>query len=178
MGLSSPHVLSIAFFLALAARPRNANAVPSCQTVVPLCRKLRMLHLHYKRWLRGPERNGLIPAFGAIVASHPPEEEKFSFRLGFGKGPESQEWIIHEPSKRCRFPRGPESTVVGVSSPDGVVSLSRMVYCDSFEPLTELEYIVAPSLVLPIDSLLSFHNLKEVIVVKLSLKMEPDTIFT
>jgi hypothetical protein len=77
MRLSSPHALSTAFFLALAAGGHKANAGPSSQTIVPLSRKLRKLHLHYKRWLRGPERNALIPAFGAVVASHPPEEQNF-----------------------------------------------------------------------------------------------------
>jgi len=79
MGLSSPHALSSAFFLAFAAGGRNASVGPSSRAIAPLCRQLRKLHLHYKRWSRDTERNGLIPAFGAIVASHPAKEQAFSF---------------------------------------------------------------------------------------------------
>jgi hypothetical protein len=98
MGLSGPQALSSGFFLAFAAGGRNASAGPSRQTIAPLCRQLRKLHLHYKRWSRGAERNALIPAFGAIMASHPPEEQNFSFSLSFGEGPELQEWTIHQAS--------------------------------------------------------------------------------
>jgi len=63
MGLSDPHALSAAFFLAFAAGGRSTTVEPSSRTIVPLCRQLRKLHLHYKRWSRGTERNGLIPAF-------------------------------------------------------------------------------------------------------------------
>jgi hypothetical protein len=69
MGLSNHHALSSAFFRAFAAGRRNRSAGTLCQTVAPLCRKLKKLHLHYQRWLRGPERTALIPAFGDIVAS-------------------------------------------------------------------------------------------------------------
>ena len=55
-GLSSPHALSRAFFLALAAGGRNAGAGPPSQSIEPLCRQLNMLHLHYKRWSRGSEK--------------------------------------------------------------------------------------------------------------------------
>ena len=73
--LSSPHALSSTFFLAFAAGGRKASAGPSSQTITPLGRKLRMLHLHYKRWSRGSERNALIQAFGAVVASRPSKEQ-------------------------------------------------------------------------------------------------------
>ncbi len=70
MQFSSPHALSSAFFLLLAAGGRKATAGPSSQAIVPLGGKLRMLALHYKRWLRGPERNALLSAFGATVYTH------------------------------------------------------------------------------------------------------------
>ena len=100
MRLYSPKVLSSAFFLAFAAGGRSASLAPSSQKAAPLCRKLKVLHLHYKRWSRGTERNALIPAFGAIVASHPPEDIFFSFHLSIGEGSELQKWIIHEPVER------------------------------------------------------------------------------
>jgi len=99
MGLSSPHALSSAFFLAFATGGRNTTVGLLSQTLGPLYRQLRKLHLHYKRWSRGAERNGLIPAFGAIVASYPAEEHVFSFQWSFGEGSELQEWIVHKPNK-------------------------------------------------------------------------------
>jgi hypothetical protein len=72
---------------------RNASAMigPSSQTIIPLCRELKKLHLHYKRWLRGSERKALIPAFGDIVASHQPEEQSgFSLYLSFDEGQKSR----------------------------------------------------------------------------------------
>ena len=171
MGLSSPHALSSAFFLAFAAGGRNASVGPPGQTISSLCRKLRKLHLHYKRWSRGAERNRLIPAFGAIVASHSGEEQMFSCRLGFSEGPYSQEWIIHEPEERLD-PKWHKGTFIGVSSPHGVVPLSRdRVGGDDDNLLTELgcisfpresEYISSQDfLAYFFDDFFSFHSLKE-----------------
>jgi hypothetical protein len=184
MGLSSPHALSSAFFLAFAALGCNASAGPSSQTISPLCRQLRRLHLHYKRWSRGAERNELIPAFGAIVASHPPEEHIFSFQLSFSEGPELQEWIIHEPVERFDVELESSRTFIGASSPHGVIPLSR-AYSNGHYLLTELEgrplpreseYITTHErLELPIQQFLSFHGLKEVRADMLSLKMGSNT---
>jgi hypothetical protein len=188
MGLSSPHALSRDSLLAFAAGGRNASAGPSSQTIAPLCRQLRKLHLHYKRWSRGTERNALIPAFGAIVASHPPEEQKFSFRLSFGEGPELQEWIIHKPVKRFDVGLSRGRTFVGVPSPYGIVPLSRASVGDGYGPLTNLQYPPLPReseyitthewLALPIDFLFSFHSLKEVRMDGLSLSIRPNTQFS
>src|SRR5258706_955245 len=180
MRLSSPHALSTAFFLALAAGGHKANAGPSGQTIAPLGRKLRMLHLHYKRWSRGPEENALIPAFGAVVASHPPEEHNFSFQLSFDERSELQEWNIREPVER--FDSGLEfkGTLIGVTSPDGIVPLSSASVgdIDLFKCPKELEYITSrSSLDCPIDFLFFFHGLKEARMHHLSLEMEPDTQF-
>ena len=183
MGLSSPHALSSAFFLAFAAGGHNEHSGPSDQTVAPFGRKLRMLHLHYKRWLRGPERNALIPVFGVIVASRLLKEQNFSFRFGFGEGSESQEWIVHEPVERFDF-GDVETTAIGVSSPDGIVPLSRFDM-DGSGTLIESEHSPLPResgyiktdvpLHLPIDFLFSFHDLKEVIMTNLHLATKPGT---
>ena len=172
MGLSSPHALSSAFFLAFAAGGRNASAKLSSQTLAPLCRQLRKLHLHYKRWSRGAERNGLIPAFGAIVASYPAEKQVFSFQWSFGEGSELQEWIIHKPDKRFDVGLGTRRTFIGVSSPHGIVPLSRYSGGSDDLPFTEFSYPPLPreseyiltndALELPIDYFFSFHGLKEV----------------
>ena len=172
MRLSSPHALSSAFFLAFAAEGHNASAGPPDRTVLPLCRKLRKLHLHYKRWSRGAERNGLIPAFGAIVASHPIEEQMFSFRLNFGQGPDPLEWNIHEPVERLEFDMNLKSrgTFIGVSSPHAIVTLSTDregddLFTESgyFPFPQESEYISTQDhFPFFFDDFLSFHSLKEV----------------
>jgi len=166
MGLSNPHALSSAFFLAFAAGGCNTSVGPSSRAIAPLCRQLRKLHLRYKRWSRGAERNGLIPAFGAIVASHPAKEQAFSFQLSFGEGSELQEWIVHEPVERFDIEFG-DRTFIGVSSPLGIVPLSSdddFFTGLEYPPLPrESEYIATDEdLELPIDYFFSFHSLKEV----------------
>jgi len=187
MRLYSPNALSSAFFRAFAAGGRNISAKPPGETIVPLCRQLRKLHLHYKRWSRGTERNGLIPTFGAIVASHRAKEQTFSFQLNFGEGPELQEWIVHEPVERfdhkCKRVRG--RIFIGVSSPRGIVPLSRASVDSYGNPLTGLEYPPLPReseyiatgdyLELPIDYFFSFHSLKEVRMSYLTLNMGSNT---
>ena len=182
MGLSSPYALSGAFFLAFAAVGRDTSVWRSSQTIAPLCRQLRKLHLHYKRWSRGAERNALIPAFGAIVASHPAKEQTFSFRLSFGEGSELQEWIVHEPVERFDIELQRDRTFIGVSSPHGIVLLSRASVDGShtgleYPPLPrESEYIATDDrLKLPIDYFYSFHSLKEVRMRFLWLYMRSNT---
>jgi len=186
MGLSNPHALSSAFFLAFAAGGRNTSVGPSIRAIVPLCRQLRKLHLHYKRWSRGAERNGLIPAFGAIVASHRAKEQAFSFRLSFGEGSELQEWNVHEPVERFDVEPQGDRTFIGVSSPHGIVPLSRAsVGYDGDDPITgseypplprESEYIASSEwLRLPIDYFFSFHSLIEVRMSYLTLEMQSNT---
>ena len=185
MGLLSPHALSTAFFLAFAAGGRNASEKPSSQTLAPLCRQLRKLHLHYKRWSRGAERNGLIPAFGAIVASYSVEEHVFSFQLSFGEGSELQEWIVHEPVERFDLEREEDRTFIGVSSPHGIVPLStELLGCGNtsftgldYPPLPrESEYIsMDDCLELPLENFFSFYSIKEVRMPGLTLDMRSNT---
>jgi len=184
MGLSNPHAPSSAFFLAFAAGGRNTSVGPSSRAIAPLCRQLRKLHLHYKRWSRDTERNGLIPAFGAIVASHPAKEQAFSFRLSLGEGSELQEWIVHEPVERFDIELPGNRAFIGVSSPLGIVPLSRASVAGrqrrtglEYPPLpSESEYIVTnDSLELPIDYFFSFHSLKEVRMRRLALVMWSNT---
>jgi len=185
MRLCSPNALSSAFFRALAAGGRNVSANPPGKTIVPLCRQLTVLHLHYKRWSRGAERNGLIPTFGAIVASHRAKEQMFSFRLSFGEGSELQEWIVHEPVERFDIELQGDRTFIGVSSPHGIVPLSRDLVVSGGTPLRGLEYPPLPReseyittherLKCPIDYFFSFHSLKEVRMRGLYLDMRSNT---
>jgi len=183
MGLSSPHALSSAFLLAFAAGGRNTTVGPSSRTIVPLCRQLRKLHLHYKRWSRGAERNALISTFGAIVASHRTKKQTFSFRLSYGEGSGLQEWVVREPVERFDFESQGDRTFIGVSNPHGIVPLSRPSVFG--RPRTGLEYPPLPSeskyiatqedLELPIDYFFSFHSLKEVRMRALNLGMRSNT---
>jgi len=181
MRLSSPYALSGAFFLAFAAGERNRTAGLSSRTITSLCRQLRKLHLHYKRWSRGAERNALILAFGAIVASHPSKEQIFSFRLSFFEGSELQEWIVHEPVERFDVELRIDRTFIGVSSPHGIVCLSRasgggFPAISEYPPLPrESEYITTrENLGFPSDYFFSFHGLKEVRMGMSSLKIGPN----
>ena len=181
MKLSSPHALSSGFFLAFATGRRNASAGPPSQNISPFCRRLRVLHLHYKRWSRGAERNALIPIFGAIVASYPPEGQDFSFRLSFGEGPDLQKWTIHEPVERLDAGLESDTTVIGVASPHGIVPLSSIPIGShrghgAPSLFTEAEYITTNNrLTLPIDYLFSHHCLKEVRMVYSYLERSSNT---
>ena len=184
MGLSSPHALSSAFFLAFAAGGHNASAGPLGQTVSPLCRKLRKLHLHYKRWSRGAERNALIPAFGAVMASHSTDEQMFSFRLSFSEGPDSQEWTIHEPVERFDIASRSGRTFIGVSSLHGIVPLSREGVSDDYGLLIWLGYPPFPreseyistrdSNPYFFDDFISFHSLKKLRVYNAKMMIRPN----
>ncbi len=141
------------------------------------------------------------------MASHPSEEQFFSFQLSFGEGSELQEWNIHEPVERFDIGLEFKRMVIGVSSPDGIVPLSRALvdsnidesptlseylpfpmeseYCplpteSEYLPLpTESEYITTEdSVVLPVDFFFSFHSVKEVRMPGSSLEMEPDARFS
>ena len=186
LGLLSPHALSSAFFLAFAAGGCNAIAGPPGQTIAPLCRQLKVLRLHYRRWSRGAERNALIPAFGAIVESHPREKRNFSLWLEFDEGSKSQEWKVHEPVERFDFDLERERIFIGVSSPHGIVPVSRLLGVSPYgrnvpSLLPETGYITINYPVnLPIDHLYSQHCLKEVrmihsnLVGVLSAPLSPD----
>ena len=177
MRLCSPNALSSAFFRAFAAGGRKVGAKPPSKTIVPLCRQLKVLHLNYKRWSRGAERNALIPAFGAIVASHSSEDQNFSFQLRFDEGPDSHDWDIHEPVKRFDVDSEHDRTFIGVSGRHGIVPLSRLLMYGRDAPSipAETEYItVYDSLSIPINYLLCHHSLKEVRMFQSCLESGPN----
>ena len=184
MGLSSPQTLSRAFFLAFAAGRPNASALigPSIQTVAPLCRRLTKLHLHYKRWLRGPEKNALIPTLSDIVASHQPEElSGFSIRLSLDEGPEQHLWKVHGPVDRFDIGVEAHESFIGFSSSHGIAPLSTASgdNYDYFRLFGELEYMTTyQNSNLPIGYFFPFHNLKEVRVPRLALESQPNARFS
>ena len=98
----------------------------------------------------------------------------FSCRLGFSQGPYSQEWIIHEPRERFYPVLHEDTPVIGVSSPHGIVPLSRDrvdVDGDDDDLFIESCYIPFPreseyfstwdSSPCFFDDFFSFHSLKE-----------------
>jgi len=164
LGLASPHALSKAFFKPFISRHPSANARigKTSETAAVLCRGLRKLHLHYKRWLRGLEKPAVIQALGHMVASRQPEAD-FSLLLSFDVGPRGQVWKVHEPAKihssRNRF-------CVGFPSPQGITVLSAAPSDSDFIPplfraSTYFEIHYDHSDKLPIHFVLPFHNLVE-----------------
>jgi hypothetical protein len=146
LGLTSPRALSTAFFLAFVARGPNASAMigTSNWMVAPLCGGLKRLHLHYKRWLRGPEKQALIPAFGEIVGSHQlHEQSSFSLHLNFDEGEKGQIWKVHAPAESSNVDLHVGDIEIGFSGPHGMVTLSSTSQgdCIGFPHFRELEYI-------------------------------------
>ena len=184
MGLSSPQTLSSDFFLAFAAGRPNASALigPSIQAIAPLCRKLKKLHLHYKRWLRGPEKSSLIPTFSDIVASHNPKElSGLSICLSFEKEREQHLWKVHGPVERFDIGVEAHESFIGFSSPHGIALLSTASgqNYDYFRPFGELEYMTTfQDSNLPIGYFFPFHSLREVRVPRLVLGSQPNARFS
>ena len=182
MGLSSPHALSSDFFLAFAAGGSSVSTAmieTSSQTIPPLCRELKRLHVHYKRWLRGPERNALIPAFGDVVASHHNMEQTgFSLCLSFDERSSEQVWQVHGLVDGFDLePEGYDETFIGFSGPHGIVLLSTALRSDSayFQHFRELEYIIGGGSTLLIDYFFPFHSLREVRMPIIPLEFQPNT---
>ena len=176
LGLSFPHALSKAFFQEFVARRPNAREMIglSTQPIRPFCGQIKRLHLHYKRWLRGLEKTGIIQLFGDIMASAP----AFSLHLSFDEGPKGQIWKVHEPVTRPE--RRGFHICIGSSSLHGIVPLTAALdHSDLISPLfKESEYLQVsslPSNEFPIDFLLPFHNLRELRIIPLVLKMKSST---
>jgi hypothetical protein len=183
MGLSGPHALSGAFFLAFA-RGENTHEVigPSSQTIGPLCRKLKKLHLHYQRWFRGSERKALIPAFGDVVVSHHLlRQSGFLLYLSFDESPEEQVWEVHEPVKSFNMYVEEGGVCIGFSGTHGIVPLSTASrdHYASFRQFKELEYIITCKFLGRSNfDFTPFHSVREVRVFGSALKIEPNAPFS
>ena len=183
MGLSSPYALSSTFFLAFAAGARNATAKIGISSwiIPPLCKELKRLHLHYKRWLRGPEKKALMPAFGDIVASHQRlKQTGFSLCLSFDEGSKEQVWRVRGLVETFDIElEDYYETWIGFSSPHGIICLSTPVpHIDAYlQHFRELEYIAYRKDAdnIPIDYFLPFHSLKEVRIPSSTLELQPNT---
>ena len=165
IGLDSPHALSETFFQAfIIIRP---DADRPCEMVAPLsqplCVKLTSLHLHYKRWLRGPERKALIPVFSDIRASRLRKKScevflSFDDLLDF--------WNVWRPLERIDDLLFDETHIIGISSPRGIILLENYENNPLMEvPFKEAEYLSACHN-LSIDCLATLHHLVELRIKK------------
>jgi hypothetical protein len=176
LGLSFPHALRKAFFQAFIARRPDTSGViglPS-QPIRPLCGQLNRLHLHYKEWLGGVEKTGMIQVFGDIVASAP----AFSLHLSFDEGTKGQTWKVHKPV--ARLERKENHIWIGFSGLHGIVPLSTALDQRSFTSLLfkESEYLQVPnrvSLVNPFEFLIPLRNLRELRIRPLLLAIQSST---
>jgi len=127
LGLARPNALSTTFFQAFIVREPNADGAsdmvgPPNQTITPLCPSLKSLQLHYKRWLRGPDKKALIVVLGGIVQSRQPEEESsFSLTLSFETF--GTIWTIDKPVRESQELE-PKDIILGISVPYGMVPIS------------------------------------------------------
>ena len=163
LGLDSPHALSETFFQAfIIIRPDVDRA---CKMVAPLsqplCVDLTRLHLHYKRWLRGPERKTLIPIFSDIRASRLPKKS-CKLLLSF----DDEFWNITRPLERIDGGLLDGVHIIGIPSPHGIILLESFLYIPLMEvPFKEAEYLWA-RYDLSIDCLPTLHHLVELRIKK------------
>jgi len=165
--LASPHALSETFFQGFVAIRSNAGGPCEMAALprLPLCAKLTEIRLHYRRWLRGPERKGLIPVFSDIVSSCYSEED-FDLLLTFDGL--IQFWEVQELiESTCDAADDDNISVIGVSSPYGMIPLQWFEESSltSLTSLAEVPFKEAETLVarhqLSIGCLSTLYNLVE-----------------
>jgi len=158
LGLASPHALSETFFQGFVDTRSNAGSPCEMAALprLPLCAKLSGLAMRYKRWLRGPERKGLIPVFSDIISSRKPE----ACTLSLGLGSPAQYWLVKGPvGSTCDVAYNNDISVIGISSPYGIIALETR-FSVTEVPFKEAEYLVARHQ-LSVGCLSTLHNLVE-----------------
>ena len=139
LGLARPNALSTTFFRAFIDRKLNADGAsdvvgPPNQTITPICPSLFLLSLHYRRWLRGPDKMPLIVALGDIVASRDLEcQYSFSLKLSIDRPHDSlgfllfeafkPSWSIGKPVRKFQY-LGNAGVMLGISTPHGIIPVS------------------------------------------------------
>ena len=139
--LASPHALSETFFQGFVDTRSNTGSPCEMAALprLPLCVNLRGLSVRYKRWLRGPERKGLIPVFSDIISSHKPEACTLSLGLGWP----AQYWFVEGPvGSICDVAHNTDISLIGISSPYGIIPLETR-FSVTEVPFKEAEYLVA-----------------------------------
>ena len=158
--LANPSALNEAFFQEFVATKSDADSPcgMGAPPRVPLCLKLAELKVTYKRWLRGPERMGLLLVFGDIVSSRP-SNGYFQLRMnveGF-----AWDWFIRRHVESIHKVVDESPFVIGISSLHGIIPLvPEMVYSELDIPFKEAEYLVARRR-LSIKCLSTLHHLVE-----------------
>ena len=130
LGLSHPNALSKTFFHAFIVRePINADSVsamggPPSRTICP---SLKSLHLHYRRWMRGPDKKSLIVTFSNIVESREQETvSSFLFVLSFDEALEESHWTIGKPTRKFQKVEG-VNLLLGIATPHATITLSTLL---------------------------------------------------
>ena len=153
--LSRPHALSATFFRAFVATTSNADSPcePAALPRPPLCARLYVLVVGYKRWLRSHEKMALIPVFGEIVSSR----GEFTLYLNFSK----LLWEVDRLVDSIHRFEGCSRPVIGITGPHGIIPLRWMSSDPLMEiPIKEAEYLVARGQI-SIGCLLTLHSLVE-----------------
>jgi hypothetical protein len=155
--VASPHALSATFFQAFVATRSNTDS-PHEMTALPrppLCANLTALEVHYKRWLRGREKKGLIPVFSDIASSR---SKYFTVTLLLF---EDQLWYVADPVENIEEAASNWFYLIGISSTNGIIPL-QLFGDDSLTnvPFKEAEYLLACHQ-LSIGCLSDLHNLVE-----------------
>jgi len=148
LGVARPDALSKSFFQAFIIREPDADGasgmvgLPS-QAVAPLCPSLRSLDLHYRRWLRCPDKRALIIAFGDIMKSRRQTVYGiFELRLNVGDGANTVGWLFGEPMRK--FQSGRISNIIfGISVPRGIIHVADQTPLKGLVPLPfkEAQYL-------------------------------------
>ena len=132
LGLAHPNDLSKTFFKAFIARELHADGAsemvgPRSQEIAPLCPSLKLLHLHYKRWMRDPDKKSLVITFGNIVGSRQMKaDSSFSLRLSFDEAPKESYWTVGKPLRKIRDLTDGE-LILGYSTLHSIIPMPRLL---------------------------------------------------
>ena len=132
LGLAHPNALSKTFFRAFIVQDPHEDGIstmfgPPSQTIAPLCPSLKSLHLHYRRWMRGPDKNSLLVALSDIVGPRQLEtESSFSLRLSFDEAPEGSHWTIGKPVRKIHNSEG-GALLLGIPAPHAIIPISTLL---------------------------------------------------
>jgi len=147
LGLARPNALSMTFFQVFIVREPTADGAsdkvgPLSQSNGPICPSLFSLYLHYRRWLRGPDKKAFIVAFGTIMESRNSKENgSFSLTLSVDEANMSS-WSIDKPLRKSQDLERADLTL-GVSVPHGIIPISTALPRNGVVglPLKEAEYL-------------------------------------
>jgi len=144
--VARPNALSTTFFQAFIVRKPDADGTsdlvgPPSQAIAPLCPSLEILRLHYRRWLRGPDKNALIVALGNIIS----ERRDILLELSFDGPPFDETWSIDESMRKPHNDivlKGVD-IILGIATPHGVIPMSRNLRTGGLVslPVKEADYL-------------------------------------